>query len=163
MQSENNPRVKKVDISDTQKFTLSVTAYGITGSGESFGGYFHAGGVPARPGRPRSPALRPCPSHPRRCGTRPAACPVHPTFALFVFFACSPLLRTTLPQHCSHLFFCEKELLIVACLLATCFSALLSYLFDSLYFLSLSVLSVFRIVELFFFFASAYYPLVAVS
>jgi hypothetical protein len=52
--------------------------------------------------------------------------------------------------HCSHLFFCEKEFLIVACLLATCFSALLSYLFDSLYFLSLSVLSVFRIEELIF-------------
>jgi hypothetical protein len=69
-----------------------------------------------------------------------------------------------LPLYCSHLCFCEKKS-SWSLLLATCFSALLSYLFDSLYFLSLSVLSIFRIVELFFFFffASAYYPLVAVS
>ncbi len=133
--------MKKVDISDTQKFTLSVTANGIRGSGESFGGYFHAGGVPARPApepRPSSVPVTPAPRVPRP----PHVCLVR-------------LLRTQDLQSCrciAPISASARKRVPDRCLLATCFSALLSYLFDSLYFLSLSVLSIFRIVELFSFF-----------
>lgn len=130
MQSENNPRVKKVDISHTQKFTLSVTANGIRGSGESFGGYFHAGGVPARPAPEPGPSSVPVTPAPLLDPAGRVPRPPHVCLARLVrlLSSSSHTRPSKLPPHCSHLFFCEKEFLIVACLLATCVSLLCSHI-----------------------------------